>query len=282
MTIGERLEDARKRKGISIREVAEATKIRGDYLMAMEDNSMDIPLPEIYKRGFLINYAKFLKLDANKIITDYTALKVGSSGVHRERPAHHEDREVFGRMELEEDEDGDDVPPPSRDPAVSGATRQTPPAHPSAVLTDNTLYLKIAAGLMGVVLVVFIVIVIVNLLRSGDEPVAASETPVSVTNTVTEGPATITESSDPRAEPAVAGPSNIILRATTENVIIIVDDIQTRERLFSGTLRAGDTQLIEREGPVNIKFSNGGALEIEMPDGSKVRPTAPAMGQTQL
>ena len=30
-TIGERLEEARKRKGISIREASEATKIRSEY-----------------------------------------------------------------------------------------------------------------------------------------------------------------------------------------------------------------------------------------------------------
>jgi cytoskeleton protein RodZ len=52
-TIGERLEEARKRKGISIREAAEATKIRGDYLHKYENNQFDIKLPEIYVRGFL-------------------------------------------------------------------------------------------------------------------------------------------------------------------------------------------------------------------------------------
>ena len=47
-TIGERLEEARKRKGISIREAAEATKIRGDYLQKFESNQFDLNLAEIY------------------------------------------------------------------------------------------------------------------------------------------------------------------------------------------------------------------------------------------
>jgi len=50
-TIGERLEEARKRKGISIREASEATKIRSEYLHKFESNSLDINLPEIYIRG---------------------------------------------------------------------------------------------------------------------------------------------------------------------------------------------------------------------------------------
>ena len=41
-TIGERLEEARKKKGLSLREAAEATKIRGDYLQKFEGNQFDI------------------------------------------------------------------------------------------------------------------------------------------------------------------------------------------------------------------------------------------------
>ena len=69
-TIGERLEEARKKKGISIREAAEATKIRGDYLQKFEGNHFDIGLTEIYTRGFLRNYASFLKLPADRLLND--------------------------------------------------------------------------------------------------------------------------------------------------------------------------------------------------------------------
>jgi cytoskeleton protein RodZ len=93
-TIGERLEDARKRKGISIREAAEATKIRGDYLQKFEGNQFDIDLAGIYLRGFLRNYALFLKLPPDRIIDDFDAL-----GRADTRP-HAPSREVYGRMEL--------------------------------------------------------------------------------------------------------------------------------------------------------------------------------------
>lgn len=79
-TIGERLEEARKRKGISIREAAEATKIRGDYLHKFESNQFDIKLPEIYVRGFIRLYAVFLKLPGDKFVTDYLALGIGEGG----------------------------------------------------------------------------------------------------------------------------------------------------------------------------------------------------------
>src|SRR6187431_3322583 len=93
-TIGERLEEARKKKGISIREAAEATKIRGDYLQKFESNHFDIGLTEIYTRGFLRTYSNFLKLPADRILNDYAAL--GRGDVRPRQP----NREVYGRMDI--------------------------------------------------------------------------------------------------------------------------------------------------------------------------------------
>ena len=73
-TIGERLEEARKKRGLSLREAAEATKIRGDYLQKFETNQFDLGLTELYTRGFLRTYAAFLKLPADRILQDYTSI----------------------------------------------------------------------------------------------------------------------------------------------------------------------------------------------------------------
>ncbi|MEC8219442.1 MAG: helix-turn-helix domain-containing protein, partial [Verrucomicrobiota bacterium] len=99
-SIGERLEEARKRKGISLREAAEATKIRSDFLGYIEQNKMDFSLPEIYKRGFLKNYARYLKLDYDKIMTDYNAQQLSKS-----RLAKKAGSEWFGQMEVKKTED---------------------------------------------------------------------------------------------------------------------------------------------------------------------------------
>jgi transcriptional regulator with XRE-family HTH domain len=96
-TIGERLEEARKRKGISIREASEATKIRGEYLHKFESNQFEIKLPDIYLRGFIRLYANFLKLPGDKIVNDYLALGLGEGG----RPATKGiNREIYGKMEI--------------------------------------------------------------------------------------------------------------------------------------------------------------------------------------
>ena len=95
-SIGERLEEARKRKGISLREASEATKIRRDFLSNFEQDKFDFDLPDIYKRGFVKNYANYLKLDSRKLLTDYNAHLLSSSHNDKKRGA-----ELFGSMNTE-------------------------------------------------------------------------------------------------------------------------------------------------------------------------------------
>lgn len=78
MAIGQKLEEARNRKGISLREASESTKIRGDYLTAFESSSFDINLPEVYLRGFVRLYARFLDLDQEAVLADLD-LELGNS-----------------------------------------------------------------------------------------------------------------------------------------------------------------------------------------------------------
>src|SRR6056300_1065079 len=70
MAIGQKLEDARNRKGISIREASESTKIRGDFLSSFEAGNFDINLPEVYLRGFIRVYARFLGIDPESAVSD--------------------------------------------------------------------------------------------------------------------------------------------------------------------------------------------------------------------
>jgi cytoskeleton protein RodZ len=70
MAIGQKLEEARNRKGISIREASESTKIRGDYLTSFESGNFDLRLPEVYLRGFIRVYARFLGIDPESAVSD--------------------------------------------------------------------------------------------------------------------------------------------------------------------------------------------------------------------
>jgi len=73
-SLGERLQEARQRLGVTVREAADVTKIRGDFLQAMEANQFEsIPLADVYKRGFVRIYSKYLRLDDEKAAADFNA-----------------------------------------------------------------------------------------------------------------------------------------------------------------------------------------------------------------
>lgn len=66
------LAEKRKELGLSIDQVAEETKIRAKYLVAIEDNTVDNDLPPpVYMIGYIRNYADYLGFDASSIATRF-------------------------------------------------------------------------------------------------------------------------------------------------------------------------------------------------------------------
>lgn len=69
--LGEYLRQEREKKGITVEQVASATKISVRMLHALEaDQYGDLPAKP-FIRGFVTSYAKFVGLDARQILTDY-------------------------------------------------------------------------------------------------------------------------------------------------------------------------------------------------------------------
>jgi hypothetical protein len=67
LEIGRTLELARKRRGLSLKQVEEATKIRAVYLADLEWEHFNV-LPAVYMQGYLKTYASFLHLDADAMV----------------------------------------------------------------------------------------------------------------------------------------------------------------------------------------------------------------------
>ncbi len=258
-TIGERLEEARKKKGISIREAAEATKIRGDYLQKFESNQFDIGLTEIYTRGFLRNYSNFLKVPADRVLNDYAAL--GRGEVRPRQP----NREVYGRMEIsvaKAGESSERAAPPTEGgaaPAPTGAPQPQPryprgsnpslPSGPDPAVVFK--YVKIGGGVVLAILAIFLL----KALFSGSSTPAPA---TAVNNPVGSG-----------------GASGVPAGALTYKLTAL-DAVHVRvatrpnsnspadgDDVFSGLLLKGQTRTIVLEGPQNIHASAGQNLVME-------------------
>lgn len=70
---GQVLEQIRKKLGIELFEVSLETKIRMELLESIEKERFDDLPPEVYLKGHIINYAKYLLLDSKKVAADYIA-----------------------------------------------------------------------------------------------------------------------------------------------------------------------------------------------------------------
>lgn len=246
-TIGERLEEARKRKGISIREAAEATKIRGDYLHKFESNQFDINLPEIYVRGFLRTYASYLKLSSEKIASDYNALGLGTP-----KPRQLS-RELYGRMDLSVASSKEAAEPPpnetSAGPATEPATKNPATFIPraSGPQIPRDLVVKGIGLLVGVIVVGALLIWGVSALTSPSTPATAN-------------PST---SSGATAQPEQRMITLVALNNVSVTVKVKNADGSEGAELFRGQLVRGQAQEVPWPGPIYISANAGENLEIE-------------------
>jgi hypothetical protein len=69
--IGPVLREARLRQGKSIEEASRETRIRSEYLQALERESYDTFEGDVYIRGFLRTYSAYLGLDSDRVLVEF-------------------------------------------------------------------------------------------------------------------------------------------------------------------------------------------------------------------
>src|SRR3954471_3053490 len=85
---GEELRREREIRGISVKEIADATKISKRFLEAIERNDhKTLPAP-VFTRGFVREYARYLGLNAEEMVNRYNFAAVGDERI--EQSAHLE------------------------------------------------------------------------------------------------------------------------------------------------------------------------------------------------
>lgn len=254
-TIGERLEEARKKKGVSIREAAEATKIRGDYLQKFESNQFDIGLTEIYTRGFLRTYASFLKIPSDRIMSDYAAL--GRGNVRPRQPS----REIYGRMDItvasvaetNERSSGSTEEKPAAEPAPAKPQPHYPRGTGSSLPTgpDPAMVFKwVKIG--GIVVGAIVVLILLKMLFSGGSN-SRSSSPATTAPSVT------------ASAPAPTERSFTLIAQDTVTVRITraITDTAEGDEIWKGTLTRGQSRVVPYPSPVFISANVRNALILE-------------------
>lgn len=87
-SFGEELRREREIRGISLKEIADATKISRRFLEAIERNDhRTLPAP-VFTRGFVREYARYLGLNADEMVSRYNFAAAGDDRI--EKSAHLE------------------------------------------------------------------------------------------------------------------------------------------------------------------------------------------------
>ncbi|MEA2647052.1 MAG: hypothetical protein QOE92_2135 [Chloroflexota bacterium] len=93
--LGNTLKQAREKLDLPLREIEWATKIKAEYLEALEaEDFAALPAP-VYIRGFLRTYAQYLSVDPEPLIAEYNSRDASATEVISTRPAVRPDRVRF-------------------------------------------------------------------------------------------------------------------------------------------------------------------------------------------
>jgi hypothetical protein len=85
--IGNSLREARLRQGLDFSEIEQATKIRGKYLRALEEEQFEVLPAQTYVKGFLRSYSDYLGLDGQLYVDEFNSRYVrGELEEEEEKP----------------------------------------------------------------------------------------------------------------------------------------------------------------------------------------------------
>lgn len=281
-TIGKKLLEAREKMGISLRDASETTKIRADFLSNFENDAFDFDLPEIYKRGFVRNYARFLKLNTDDILADYTAQRLNT--VSRSRKDGGND--LFGEIDLQPQKPTErkNAPKAASKPAVSPETQSLTNEPAGRVddlglddtkesgisFEDKMLYLKIGTVVAGVLVAILIIIWLISLIGGGTTEETSPAEPTTQRQTQRE-----------TAAPAAATQTEPLTLVATGNVYAIIDEPHSGVEHFRGNMTAGQSRRLDVTAPVRIRLTAGENIEFEF-RGERIRPSREGTGIVNL
>jgi len=239
--IGERLRNAREAKGLSLRAVADLTRIRAVYLQALEDEQFDQLPGAVYARGFLRTFADALGLDADRLMDAYP-----------------------GAFE-------------APGPALIGTAGGEIPIRPAAPRSRLRIIATYVAVLLGLGLVAVGVIGYLQL-RQFNEPVAPQAVapvpssaeppraapqpappPVPAAPAITAPePPPVSPEADP-SQPAVTNGVSLEVRTQGTSWLRVTAD---GERVFQGLLHDGETRAWQAKGRLTIRVGNSPAVQV--------------------
>lgn len=231
--VGDILRREREKQGLTIADIEKGTSIRGLYIEHIERGNIgDLP-GLVYAKGFVRNYAKFLRLNAEPLVQQFAE---ENGGAHSPVPAEPESAPRRISLSTVGDE--------SLSSISIGGTRSS----------YAGIFGKLAAG----------IIVLAALVVGGVAAISAINSPAKVP---TAAPPVKTEQP---AAPAAAAEADTARAAHTDGVNVSVtlaercwtEVVVDGKSVFEGIIEKGQTESWKGKESVVIRAGNAGALDV--------------------
>lgn len=251
--LGEKLKAAREAMGMSVKDVAEVTRVRSDYIENMESGDFSFKLPEIYKRGFLRIYANSLKLDADALVAEFNA---GMSGATIDEAKH---KRILTRKQPTVPAEIIDHPSRYADDVQQenlGGKKDEPEAD------AMRQYLKLGGIFVGVLLSVVVLVSLISLIM---RPAAPKENVDIAMGAAVNKPVQPPANADISAPPAAPNTKEFTLdiSALGDTYVLVYHEDNKDAPLFSGGLEAGVKKSFTSKKPIMLKLTDAEKIRLE-------------------
>ena len=235
--IGDLLREEREKQNLSVKDIEKATSIRALYIDAIEKGDYKTLPGEAYAKGFVRNYANYLKLDANTIVNGFNKeLHPQEEGMEDIAPSSAEDARQTQASERSAEG--------YRGPKITSL--ESYPMEKSSHGVRNALFVAV---------VVFVVAFAALIAFGGDEETPAPA-PRSGAQTAQHGQKQ-TEAAQKPTSDGVEMKLSFTDRCWTEVVV----DGKTE---FEGTAEKGKVLNVKGKDKVRITAGNAGALTVSL------------------
>ena len=246
VTIGNQFEAARKRQNISLSDASKATKIRSDYLLNFEKNRFHFPLPEIYKRGFIKIYARFLSLDPKGIISQYDTLyvKIPTDPSPVSIAAKKKSLgQISPSIPVVIPNSSSDVPDPSNSQHSNSSSFFDDFLR--SFKQNRSLYLKVGGVFLGIFFIFGLISLLIGISSESSDALP-----------------------DPLAETQIIDQDFIgkITLIASENTRVIIRQLSDSKVLFRGTIAAEEPKTLSRKGNIIIISPTIENLTVQISD----------------
>jgi cytoskeletal protein RodZ len=228
-TLGAYLREARETLGIDLREAAQRTRIAFNYLKAIEEEDFNKLPGEVFVKGFLKNYARFLGLSEDDVMRRYaeiaaarTVASAAAAKTDVQKPAET----------------------PSAAPAPATASR------PSLTLAGLSIEPYLWAGVLVIALIAFIVVA----LPRRQAPSTKERTGPALTTTTT------TVEAVPAARTAVVPEKLYLDILALEDVWVLIRTDASPQK--KAVLKQGETVTWSAEKRFVISYGSAGAAKL--------------------